>query len=84
MDDELLTIRDMAASLKVTENTVYGLALSRRIPTFKVGGQWRLRRRDIDAWIAAQTDDVPNAPPAGQSRQACGGTGRARRSRSGR
>ena len=84
MDDEFRTIRDMAAYLKVTEKTVYGLALSRRLPAFKVGGQWRFRRRDIDAWIAAQTDDVRNAAPRSQSRQASGGTSRGRRSRSGR
>lgn len=84
MDDELLTNRDMAAYPKVTERTVYGLALSRRLPAFKVGGQWRFRRRDIHAWIAAQTDDVPNAAPESQSPQASGGTSRGRRSRSGR
>ena len=84
MNDDLRTIRDLTAYLNATERTIYDLALSRRLPAFKVGGQWRFRRRDIDAWIAAQTDDVRNAAPGSQSRQASGGTSRGRRSRSGR
>jgi excisionase family DNA binding protein len=55
MNDEVLTIRDVAEYLKVTEKTVYGLAQQNRIPAFKVGGQWRFRRKDLDAWIERGT-----------------------------
>ena len=58
MTDEILTIREVAEYLKVTEKTVYGLAQKRLIPGFKVGGQWRFRCQDIDAWIASQTADT--------------------------
>lgn len=58
MSDDVLTIREVAEYLKVTEKTVYTLAQQRRIPSFKVGGQWRFRREDIGAWIDAQTDDT--------------------------
>lgn len=58
MTDEILTIRDVAEYLKVTEKTVYGLAQKRQIPGFKVGGQWRFRREDIAAWIGAQTAEA--------------------------
>ena len=54
MTEEVLTIRDVAEYLKVTDKTVYGLAQQSRIPGFKVGGQWRFRRRDIEAWIDEQ------------------------------
>jgi excisionase family DNA binding protein len=54
MNDEILTIRDVAEYLKVTEKTVYGLAQQHRIPGFKVGGQWRFRRKDLDSWIDDQ------------------------------
>jgi hypothetical protein len=28
--------------------------LRRSLPTFKVGGQWRFRREDLDKWIDGQ------------------------------
>lgn len=55
-DDEILTIRDVAALLKVGEKTIYTMAQTGDLPGFKVRGQWRFRRSDIDAWIAAQVE----------------------------
>lgn len=55
MGDDVLTIREVAAYLKVNTKTVYGLAQQHRIPGFKVGGQWRFRRADIETWIQVQT-----------------------------
>lgn len=51
MSEEILTIREVAEYLKVTEKTVYGLAQKGKIPGFKVGGRWRFKRMDIDQWI---------------------------------
>ena len=50
-DDEILTIREVAALLKIGEKTAYTMAQSGDLPGFKVRGQWRFRRSDIDAWI---------------------------------
>ncbi|MCK5805801.1 MAG: helix-turn-helix domain-containing protein [Lentisphaeria bacterium] len=65
MTEDILTIRDVAEYLKVTEKTVYGLAQKRKIPCFKVGGQWRFKREDLEAWIATQSakgmEDKKNA-----------------------
>jgi excisionase family DNA binding protein len=52
---EILTIKQVADYLKVTERTIYRLAAAKKIPAFKVGGTWRFRRVDIDGWIAAQS-----------------------------
>jgi excisionase family DNA binding protein len=49
--DEVLTISEMAALLKIAERTVYSLAQRGEIPGFKVGGQWRFSRAAIDNWI---------------------------------
>ena len=54
--DEVLTIKEVAAMLKVGEKTAYTLAQSRELPGFKVGGQWRFRRSDIQTWISAQVE----------------------------
>jgi len=80
MNDDVLTIREVAEFLKVNEKTVYSLAQQRRIPGFKVGGQWRFRREDLDAWIAAQTGETTaEAQPA-----AAAGTSARRSRRKGR
>ncbi|MDT0217423.1 helix-turn-helix domain-containing protein [Alcaligenes sp. AB3] len=52
----ILTIKDVAEYLKVTERTIYRLVAAKKIPGFKVGGMWRFRQADIDGWIAAQAD----------------------------
>ncbi len=49
--DEVLTIKDVAQLLKVGEKTVYSMAQTGELPAFKVRGQWRFSRKDIDAWI---------------------------------
>ena len=54
-DGEILTIREVAGFLKVTERTIYRLAAANKIPAFKVGGTWRFSRIDIDSLINQQS-----------------------------
>ena len=60
-DAEILTIKQVAAYLKVADRTIYRLAAANGIPAFKVGGTWRFRQSDIDRWIAAQTKSARGA-----------------------
>ena len=53
-NEEVFKIKDVAALLKVGEKTVYSMAQSGELPAFKVRGQWRFSRKDIDAWIEQQ------------------------------
>jgi excisionase family DNA binding protein len=50
-EGEILTIKQVAEYLKVTERTIYRLAAAKKIPAFKVGGTWRFSRSAIDTWI---------------------------------
>jgi excisionase family DNA binding protein len=50
-EGEILTLKEVAEYLKVTDRTIYRLAGAKRIPAFKVGGTWRFSRADNDAWI---------------------------------
>jgi excisionase family DNA binding protein len=59
MDDTILTIKEVAAYLKVNERTVYRLAASRDIPAFKVGGSWRFRKETLEQWIEQQSNQRP-------------------------
>ncbi|MCG7874766.1 MAG: helix-turn-helix domain-containing protein [Candidatus Thiodiazotropha taylori] len=52
--EEVLKIKEVASLLKVGEKTVYSMAQTGELPAFKVRGQWRFSRKDIDAWIEQQ------------------------------
>lgn len=52
--DEVLKLKDVADLLKVSEKTIYTMAQTGELPAFKVRGQWRFSRKDIDAWIEQQ------------------------------
>ena len=52
--EEVFTLKEVAALLKVGEKTVYSMAQSGELPAFKVRGQWRFGRKDIDAWMEEQ------------------------------
>ena len=54
MSTDVMTIREVAEYLKLTEKTAYRLAAGGEIPGFKVGGAWRFRKADIDLWIEAK------------------------------
>jgi excisionase family DNA binding protein len=51
MQEKLLTIDQVATYLKVDKFTVYRLVTKRKLPAFKVGNQWRFKRKIIDAWL---------------------------------
>lgn len=57
-EEAILTIKQVAEYLKVTERTIYRLAAAKKIPAFKVGGTWRFSRVDIENWIKRQSEDV--------------------------
>jgi excisionase family DNA binding protein len=58
--EEIFTLEEVAAYLKVGKRTVYRLAAVKKIPAFKVGGTWRFPRQEIDQWIKRQTAETQN------------------------
>ena len=56
MTDPILTLPEVAVLLKVAEKTVYTMAQRGEIPAFKVRGQWRFKRDDLEAWIERGKD----------------------------
>ena len=51
MIDQIMTLKEVAAYLKLAEKTAYKLAADGKLPGFKVGGRWRFRQEDIESWI---------------------------------
>ncbi len=64
---EILTLKEVAVYLKVTERTIYRLAGAKKIPAFKVGGTWRFSRSDIESWIKQQSAGEPERATSGTS-----------------
>ncbi len=57
METEIMTIQEVATYLKITEKTAYRLASNGKIPGFKVGGAWRFRQSEVNAWIDRQSEE---------------------------
>jgi nitrogen PTS system EIIA component len=55
---EILTIRQLAEYLMVSEKTVYRMLDRNELPAVRVGAQWRFRRQDIDSWLSEEVRRV--------------------------
>lgn len=55
INNELMTIEDLAHYLKVTRRTIYDWLKSNKIPAVKLVGQWRFKKDKIDAWIETKS-----------------------------
>jgi excisionase family DNA binding protein len=51
MPESLLTTEQVARYLKVDKFTVYRLVTQKKLPAFRVGNQWRFKRRILEQWL---------------------------------
>lgn len=56
---EILTLREAAALLRLSERALYDLARGRRLPAAQLGGKWLFPRPALLLWLARQAE-----PPA--------------------
>jgi len=50
-DKEILTINQVAEYLQISEMTTYKLVQEGRIPAFKIGRHWRVKKADLSSLI---------------------------------
>jgi excisionase family DNA binding protein len=62
--DDLMTTRQLQELLHVDRITIYRMLEDGRLPGFKVGGQWRFPRREVNSWLQGQRGNA-GAEPAG-------------------
>ncbi len=63
---DVLTLREAAAWLRLSERSLYDLARGRRVPAVQLGGKWLFPRSLLERWLAAQADPpgmVPRVAP---------------------
>lgn len=53
---DVLTLREAATWLRLSERSLYELARQRRVPAAQLGGKWLFPRLQIERWLAAQAD----------------------------
>ncbi len=54
MDNEIMTIEEVATYLRLKPQTIYKWAQEKRIPAAKLGKEWRFRRSLIELWLDEQ------------------------------
>lgn len=53
-DNEILTVEEVAAYLRLQPQTIYKWAQEKRIPAVKLGKEWRFRKSILDRWLDQQ------------------------------
>lgn len=48
---DILTVRELAAYLRIPVSTIYKLAQEGKLPGQKVGRHWRFHKDAIDEWL---------------------------------
>ncbi|GHV56342.1 PTS fructose transporter subunit IIA [Spirochaetia bacterium] len=51
IEDDILTIEEVAKYLRVSERTVYDWAQKGEIPSGKIGTVWRFKKSEIEKWV---------------------------------
>lgn len=59
MNDQWMTVKDVADYLKLSPDLIYRLAQQGQIPASKVGTRWRFKREKIDHWMEMRQVEAP-------------------------
>ena len=53
---QIMTLKEVAKYLGVHSMTVYRLLKEKKLPGFKVGGQWRTKKEVLDNYLLKEID----------------------------
>lgn len=65
MPEEMLTSREVARKLRMSERTVHRLARKGTLPGVKVGRRWLFSRSALDEWLKERLDEGGRLPGGG-------------------
>lgn len=60
MNDDILTIEEVAKYLRVSDRTVYDWAQKGEIPAGKIGTVWRFKKSEVENWVNARLSPGAN------------------------
>lgn len=61
MGDRLLTVGEVAATMRVSNMTVYRLIKNGDLPALRVGKNYRIRESDVDVYLSDRSVQVEGA-----------------------
>ncbi|MCB2290028.1 helix-turn-helix domain-containing protein [Clostridium sp. CS001] len=50
-EDEIMTVSEVATYFKISEVTTYKLVQEGKIPAFKIGRHWRVKKSDLGEFM---------------------------------
>ena len=53
-EEDVFTVPELANYLRMKPITIYKHVAGGKLPGFKVGSQWRFKKKTIDGWIEEQ------------------------------
>ena len=59
---DILTLREAAEFLRLSERSLYELARSHRVPAAQLGGKWLFPRSQLERWLTTQADGQEAEP----------------------
>ena len=51
-----MTVKEIADYLHVNRYTIYRFLAQKQLPAFKVGNQWRFKRKMIEDWLTRNSN----------------------------
>lgn len=57
MENDILTLEEVAKYLKMKPQTIYVWAQNGKIPAAKLGKEWRFKKSIIDKWFNQHIDE---------------------------
>ena len=75
MQNDIMTLEEVAAYLRLKPQTIYTWAQDKKIPAAKLGKEWRFKKSIIDEWFVRHIDQkFDGVVKAWQAKQAGGTT----------
>jgi len=59
-EEEVMTVREVAAFLKLSQATIYRLAQAKKIPAMKIGRTWRFQKQLVEEWMRQESANRPS------------------------
>jgi excisionase family DNA binding protein len=66
---EVMDIRQAAAYLGISADSLYRYASESTVPAFRLGNRWRFKKSRLDAWMDEQSGASEQVPKLVKSRQ---------------
>jgi excisionase family DNA binding protein len=60
MENDIMTLEEVAAYLRLKPQTIYTWAQEKKIPAAKLGREWRFKKSLIDIWFLQHIDEKFN------------------------